>query len=71
MMQSKIRQKTDARKLAQKPGISLWWDAFSPYKRFISLCGDVFVYKCMCDIFKDCRKTFDEKINRNGSQINY
>ena len=24
----------------------------------------------MNDIFKDCRKTFDKKRNRNGSQIN-
>ena len=24
----------------------------------------------MCDIFKNCRKAFDKKCNRNGSQIN-
>ena len=24
----------------------------------------------MCNIFKQCRKAFDEKRNRNGSQIN-
>ena len=26
--------------------------------------------KYMCDIFKDCRKAFEEKGNKNRSQIN-
>ena len=25
--------------------------------------------KCMCDIFKECRKAFNEKRNKNGSEM--
>ena len=32
--------------------------------------GTFLFIKYMCDIFNDCRKAFDEKCNRNGSQIN-
>ena len=32
--------------------------------------GTFLFIKCMCDIFKKSRKVFDEKLNRDGIQIN-
>ena len=55
-----------------KTGISLSWDVFFPYKHFVPICRDVFGNKeyVWINIFKDCGKTFDQKRNENGSQIN-
>ena len=43
---------------------------FFSYKHS-SRFGEMFLFiKCMCDISKDCINTFDEKGNKNRSQIN-
>ena len=53
-----------------KPG-SRFGGTFYPHINVSSLfTGTRLFIKCMNDIFKDCRKTFDKKRNRNGSQIN-
>ena len=44
---------------------------FFPHLQVSSCFARTFLFiKCLCDIFKDCRHAFDEKRNRNGSQIN-
>ena len=46
-----------------KTGISLWCDVSSRF------AGTFLFLKCMNDIFKNYRKTFVEKRNRNGSLV--
>ena len=54
----------------QKTGISLWWDDFPHINVSSHFAGTFLFIKYMCDIFKNCRKAFSGKRNRNGSQIN-
>ena len=46
-----------------KTGISLWWNVSSRF------AGTFLFLKCMNDIFKNYRKAFVEKRNRNGSLV--
>ena len=44
---------------------------FYPHINVSSLFTETLLFiKCLNDIFKDCRKAFDKKRNRNGNQIN-
>ena len=57
------QQTLNSKKTAKKPIKSTLFGAI------LDLCIILFL-KCMCNIFKNCRKTFNEKPNKNRSQIN-
>ena len=53
-----------------KPGSRFGETFFSHINVSSRFAGTLLSIKCMCDIFKDCRKAFDEKFDKNRSQIN-
>ena len=56
----------------RKPtGISLWWDIFFRYKRFVSLCMDVFGYKMHVIFLKIAEKNFSLQIKNDFYGIRF
>ena len=53
-----------------KPGSCFGGTFFPHINVSFHFAGTFSFIKCMCDIFKNYRKAFDKKCNRNGSQIN-
>ena len=53
-----------------KPGSCFDRTFFPHINVSFHFAGTFSFIKCMCDIFKNYRKAFDKKCNRNGRQIN-